>query len=141
MSRTTYESFDALFSDVERHPGYWAEQIKLELAYELERLLRRRGLNKTAFATVIGTSPSYITKLLRGNVNCTIENMARLVHALGGRVHLRLADTNEVANWAHLARGSRHQRPSRLAVLSSHQGDQPIFSDWTCANDSESVAA
>lgn len=59
-----------------------AELLKLEIAVKIDQALTKSGMTRTAFAKKIGTSPAWVTKVLRGDVNLTIETMCKLSHAL-----------------------------------------------------------
>ncbi len=80
-------------------PEYWAEHIKLDFAYALDRMLRQRGMTRTAMASALDSSPAYITKVMRGDANLTIETMAKLALAVGGRVHVHISDADNRVRW------------------------------------------
>lgn len=143
MAKQTLKGFDELFARVERDPRYWAEQLKLELAYELEQLMKRRELGKKAFAEKIGSSPSYVTKLLRGNVNCTLENIAKLAGALDGRVQLRVTPRDELASWVgqRVRTATKPRGAGNMAVLQTGAAPEHFDCHWSSANDRQPIAA
>lgn len=59
-----------------------AEIIKLEIASKIDSELSRSGMTRSSLAKKIGTSPAWITKILRGDVNLTIETIVKLSEAL-----------------------------------------------------------
>lgn len=60
-----------------------AESIKLEFAVAIAAAIKSRGLSREAIAAILHTSPAWVTKVLRGDVNLTIESMAKLCNAVG----------------------------------------------------------
>lgn len=90
-------------------PQYWAEHTKLDFAYALDRMLHQRGMTRTAMADALGSSPAYITKIMRGDANLTIETMAKLALAIGGRVHVHISDADNRVRWIEslAAKGQR----------------------------------
>jgi len=53
-------------------------------------MMEANGVSRSDLARRLGVSPAYITKVLRGNINFTIDSMVRLVRAAGGEVHIRV---------------------------------------------------
>ena len=49
---------------------------------EIEKVCEERGLLKKDLAGMIGTSPSYITQLFRGNKIINLETIAKIILAL-----------------------------------------------------------
>jgi transcriptional regulator with XRE-family HTH domain len=84
------KSFSELYREAERHPDYWIAGVILEFTESVVREMARQGLTRTALAERLGTTPAYVTKILRGKVNFTLATMARLSHALGTDLHVRL---------------------------------------------------
>lgn len=55
-----------------------SSQIALSIMHQIDE----RGITKTELASMIGVSPSYIGKLLRGNENLTLETITKLEEVL-----------------------------------------------------------
>jgi len=80
--------------DVRNSDQYWIESAKSGFAVEIEKLLKRAGLNKSQFAHKINASSPYVTKMLRGDANLTIETMVKAARALDCDLHLHIAPRN-----------------------------------------------
>lgn len=93
------ESFSALFSLAEQDEDYWTELAIIEFTEELSRLMELRGMTRAELAAAIGSSPPYITKVLKGNVNFTLATMTKLAKALGGVVRVHLAPMGTRTEW------------------------------------------
>lgn len=74
-----------------------AEVIKLEVAVAIDRAIKDSNLSRTEVAALLQTSPSWVTKVLRGDVNLTIESMARLCHAVGYELQIKVLKRQEAA--------------------------------------------
>lgn len=84
---------------------YQQEAAKLEFATQLHVRMVEAEINRATLATMIEHSPAYITKVLRGDNNPTIETMVELVHALGGRLHFKVADHDQRIRWRGVVDG------------------------------------
>lgn len=71
-----------------KSPDYIADQVKQDFAVSIEKSVIEKNLNRTDLAQLLGTSKSYITKVLRGDTNLTIESMAKIAHALDLKIKL-----------------------------------------------------
>lgn len=86
----TSKTFTQLLAEARRRDTYWAERAKLDFVVALNRLMERRGVSRTAFAKRLGSSAAYITKVMKGDVNFTIESMVKLTRALDGSLDLQV---------------------------------------------------
>lgn len=90
MNETRYEFLpdsEPTFEDdlqwARRHPTYWAEKLKLDVADAVADTLARQGLPRAELARRMGTSPAFVTKILRGYHNWSLETLAKAGVALG----------------------------------------------------------
>lgn len=84
---------------IENDDDYWAESVKIDFAVNLDRLMRRVGITKTALAKKINASQAYITKVLRGDSNLTIESMVKLARAAEGSLHVSIVHQASTEQW------------------------------------------
>src|SRR5687768_2803539 len=92
-------SIKATLEEARRHDDYFEEWIVSEFTEELSRRMEVLGLNRTAFATKIDSSPAYVTKVLRGEENLTAKTMAKLARAVGTVVRVHLAPPGSYTVW------------------------------------------
>lgn len=104
---------------LDQDPQYWAEHTKLDFAYALDRMLIQRGMTRTAMAAALNSSPAYITKVMRGDANLTIETMAKLALSIGGRVHVHISDADNRVRWIE-----------SLAAKIQHKNVDPASKVW-----------
>jgi transcriptional regulator with XRE-family HTH domain len=82
--------FTELFERYKHDPEYVIEELKLALSEGVEDIMAQQGLTRSELARRLGTSPAYVTKLLRGTFNPTLETIARIAIALDARLSLNL---------------------------------------------------
>ena len=85
------KSFKELFDQAKRRDTYWVTSLILDFTEGLHKIMEVNGVSRSELARRLGVSPAYITKVLRGNVNFTLDSMVRLVRAAGGEVSLQVA--------------------------------------------------
>jgi len=84
------ESFKELFKEAKERNTYWVGSLILDFTEGLHKLMEANGVCRSELARRLGVSPAYVTKVLRGNVNFTLDSMVRLVRAVGGEVSLQV---------------------------------------------------
>lgn len=88
-----------LFAEARKGDRFWVEGAILEFTADIERLMDQQGITKTELANRLGTSPAYVTKVLRGTANFTMETMVKLSRATGGTLHVHVAHQQAKVHW------------------------------------------
>ena len=65
----------------------------------------------------LGTSPAYITKILRGDINFTVDSMVRLAKAAGGKVQIHVGP--EEIRWFGVAQKKKAELPKKNIRLTT----------------------
>lgn len=91
-------SFKKLFSEARERDSYWAASIILDFTEGLHRIMEANGVTRSDLARRLEVNPAYITKVLRANVNFTVDSMVRLVRAAGGEVNIRVDPKTHTKN-------------------------------------------
>lgn len=99
------KSYRALVNAAKETDKYWIESAKHDLAFGLHRQIKRSGLSNVELATRLNVKPPYISKIMRGDENLTIESMVKLVRAAGGRLHLQVVDQADGVRWFSVISG------------------------------------
>jgi transcriptional regulator with XRE-family HTH domain len=68
----------------------------LDFTDGLHNIMEANGITRTDLARRLGVSPAYITKVLRGNVNFTVDPMVRLVKAAGGEISVQVPPKTQI---------------------------------------------
>jgi transcriptional regulator with XRE-family HTH domain len=88
-----------LLREIENSDEYWAESIIADFTKEICRIMAEEEISRSELAEKLGSSPAYITKVLRGNVNFTLTTMTKLARALNSIVRVHLAHKDAVVRW------------------------------------------
>jgi transcriptional regulator with XRE-family HTH domain len=99
-----------ILDDLRATLDYEVAGVEMDFTESLEELMARRGVNKSELARRIGTSPAYITKILRGGTNFTLETMIKLVRALEGQLNVRVCAAEDNTRWFHAIRNPEQAR-------------------------------
>jgi len=105
-------SFDNLYREAESQDDYWSAGAVHEFTEELCHRMDEQGITRVELARRLGSSPAYVTKVLRGNANFTLTTMAKLARALGCELRFQLAS----------AQSADRQRASSGAHSEAKQG-------------------
>lgn len=79
-----------ILAEARKDPAYWAAAAATSFTEMLHEELVQRGISRAEFAARLGNSRSYVTQILGGDDNFTLETMARLALALGLAVEVKL---------------------------------------------------
>jgi len=81
----------ALMAEARQTHAYKAQGASLEFTEDMVRLLQDRKMTQSELAQRIGVSPAYVTKILRGGTNFTLDTMVKIATALDAefRCHLQ----------------------------------------------------
>lgn len=93
----TLKKYHAFLSRARRSPAYWSRIAMRDFTEGLTS--RMAGKSRAALAEAAGVSPAYITKVFGGSENFTIETMAKLALAVGGKVRIHIADVEADTRW------------------------------------------
>lgn len=90
-------AFKKMVEQARLSPEYWAAGIAIGFAVSVDALMKRKHINRSELARKMGTSLPYVTKVMRGDANFTLETMAKVAMALNATVDVRLVDNDASA--------------------------------------------
>ena len=64
-------------------PEYWVAQIQTEIYRCADQFMEERHMNRTQFAEYLGVSKGYVTQLLSGDYNYSLEKLVELSLKIG----------------------------------------------------------
>jgi len=113
--------FADLFAQAEQLDEYWIDELVTEFTEELARWMASKGISRSKLAERLGNRPSYVTKILKGNVNFTFATVAKLCRTIGARPRLHLAPEGSRTIWYDAIDGwqQRQARQAGPAVTSA----------------------
>lgn len=93
------EKYRRFIHEAQASVDYWADIPISEFGEDVCRLMDEQGVSRAELARRLGTSRAYVTKLLGGNANFTLQTMAKVAMALGAAVHVRVALQDRIVRW------------------------------------------
>ena len=93
------ERFRALIEKAQTSVDYWVDGPITEFIEDVWRLMEEQKVSRAELARRLGTSRAYITKLLGGNANFTLQTMTKVAMALGSQVHVHVAGQSALTRW------------------------------------------
>lgn len=73
-------------------PEYWAEVAKMDFADNLYSKMEENDVSRADLARLLGVSNAYISKVLNGTINFSIESMSKFAYALGYKIDINFSD-------------------------------------------------
>jgi transcriptional regulator with XRE-family HTH domain len=70
--------------------AYRAEGASIRFTEDLVARMKASGITRSALAEKINSSPAYVTKILRGDTNFTLDSMVKIANALGCELTIAL---------------------------------------------------
>lgn len=98
---TDFVTFEELWDHYDNDPEFAAGLLKTEFSDQLASIMDAADIKNSDLADSVGCSRAYVTKILSGTTNFTLETMTKLAMAVGHRIHFRMLP--ESADWTHLS--------------------------------------
>jgi len=93
-------TFDDLIRSAEDDPRFWMQVALQEYVHSLEAMMDSSDVTTRArLAELVGVKAPTVSRWLNGNENLTVESMCRMAFAVGGAVHIHVADKNDRGRW------------------------------------------
>jgi len=114
VERTGYD-IGAALKRAKARPEYDQETILIEVARRISDAMDEQHVSRADLARKLGVSPAYITKVLRGTENFSLQTLARIAFALGRKWDFLLVNPNaDPAAYSH-AEEDRRVHSARVA--------------------------
>jgi transcriptional regulator with XRE-family HTH domain len=131
------QDYEELLNDVEFH----IEGLKFDFAEEVSKYLEEEGVTRAELARKMGTSPAWITKMLRTNWNMTMETMAKLAFALEMKVVPKLVRLGEPdVEWRYHEEFCWERKPKGFMKAKLPAEDIPEEPDYQVLPDEIDIA-
>jgi transcriptional regulator with XRE-family HTH domain len=100
--------------------AYRAEGASIRFTEDLVARMKASGLTRSALAEKIGSSPAYVTKILCGDTNFTLNSMAKIANALNCELTI---------GFQPLATAATAQRRSSISYFDAAPLPNPVLND------------
>lgn len=91
------KSLKPLLTKTRESLAYETEGAKLEFTEQIVALMHDAGITKSALAERLNVAPAYVTKVLQGTTNFTLESMIKIARSLGADLHIELKSAKSAA--------------------------------------------
>jgi transcriptional regulator with XRE-family HTH domain len=85
--------------ELESNIDYLLEEQKVEVLEEIVAIMERKKISRAELARRMGTSRAYITKLLRMNINFTLESLVKIAHSIGSKISIHFHQPEAKPIW------------------------------------------
>lgn len=126
--------FENLFAELEERDDYHVAGMKIEIAEQIFLQMKKKKVNKAELARKLGKNRAYISRILKGNTNFTIETLVTIGRRLDAEWSFKLTDNDEKKKKADRfidMRWSEHVIPPRVYSIST--GNE-VYTDVLMAN-------
>ena len=86
----TAKRFRDLLQTTEQSNAFELDRLKVEISEQIYQAMNQQGISNSDLARRLGKSRAYVTKLLRGTTNFTLESLVRISRALSNEVEINL---------------------------------------------------
>jgi len=111
------------FEELIETPEYWLETIQNELYQHVYNYMKREKINQTQLAQRLGVTKGYISQVLNGHFNHSLEKLIELSLAIGVAPDIDFKPINQYLNEQQVIRSSSAELNVQFVVV--EQG--PIF--------------
>ena len=87
---TTAKRFADLLQKAEQSDKFQIDALKVEISEQIYLAMNQQGISNADLARQLGKSRAYVTKVLRGTTNFTLESLVRIGRALSNEVKISL---------------------------------------------------
>lgn len=103
MKTTSRITFRELFKSARNTLPYLLEGAIIEFTEHVMGRMKSLNFSRTDLAAKLGSSSAYVTKVLKGDTNFTLESMVKISDALDSELRLELVPKTTVIIWAEVA--------------------------------------
>jgi transcriptional regulator with XRE-family HTH domain len=89
------EKLAAMLGELEASDTYHIESVKLEITEQIYLTMQEFDIGNAELARRLGKSRQYVTKILQGTANFTIESLVKIARALNCNLDFRLSPRQE----------------------------------------------
>ena len=77
-------------------PSYWLSEIRLDLMRSVEDYMKAHGLNRRQLADHLACTPAYVSQMLNGDTNVSLEKLCEVALAVGKVPAVKFEELNLV---------------------------------------------
>src|SRR5205807_259539 len=109
-----HEEIQAALKVARETHEYRAEGASIEFTNAMLTRMRQMGVSRSKLASKIDVNPAYISKILRGDTNFSLETMVKIANALDSDFRCHLQPVGAKSQWLDVF--STHTRKTSFRV-------------------------
>ncbi|MBW3128870.1 helix-turn-helix domain-containing protein [Hymenobacter profundi] len=78
------------------HPSYWLTEMRTTVFEAVSAFMTKRNMTRRQLAEHLDCSPGYVSQMLNGDTNASLEKLSEVCLAIGVVPRLRLEDLDDV---------------------------------------------
>jgi transcriptional regulator with XRE-family HTH domain len=82
IKKSTGYNYKKAFEKAKTHEAYHEEGLRLDVAYRIIEAMASRKMSRVQLAKRLDVSAPYVTKLLQGHANLSLESLSKIASAL-----------------------------------------------------------
>jgi transcriptional regulator with XRE-family HTH domain len=86
--KTSSQRLEEFATRIEQTETFDMEAAKLDVSEHVFLMMERQGVSKAKLAQRMGKSRAYVTRMLQGNANFTLESLVKIARALDCRLDI-----------------------------------------------------
>ena len=82
---------------------FWTHTAMREFVVAVLNRMEARDMSRALLAESLQVSPAYVSKVLRGEANFTLESMVKIARAVGGRLSVGIVDEKSAVTASNIS--------------------------------------
>ena len=115
----TQASFQNMLERSKKRDKFWVETAILEFTEEMAARMDQLKVTNSQLAERLNVNPAFVTKLLRGKNNFTIETMVKLSRALDAELRVHMQPAGTVSQWINFLKEKPAPQPAQQSAWDS----------------------
>ncbi len=115
----TQASFQNMLERSKKRDQFWVETAILEFTEEMAARINQLKVTNSQLAERLNVNPAFVTKLLRGKNNFTIETMVKLSRALDAELRVHMQPAVTVSQWINFLKEKPAPQPAQQSAWDS----------------------
>ena len=91
----TSNFFATMFAEAEDRDEFHVAGVKIEIAEQIYRMMEKRNITQSDLARKLGKNRAYISKILKGTTNFTVETLVLIGRKLEAEWDFQLTNTEK----------------------------------------------
>lgn len=122
------KSFKELAEQARKSNAYFVQGAILDFTEDVVSRMEAQGITKAELANRIGSSPAFVTKLLSGSNNFTLETMVKVSLAVEGELRVHVHPKGSICHWIDVLKGpvssAADDAPNRFNVVKKASNEE-----------------